>query len=60
MKDSPKLLTVKEVASIIGVKPRTIYHWISQQVFHGAIQFGKSIRINSDVLHQYIKEHTKG
>jgi excisionase family DNA binding protein len=60
MKDSPKLLTVKEVASIIGVKPRTIYHWISQQVFPGAIQFGKSIRINSDVLHQYIKEHTKG
>jgi excisionase family DNA binding protein len=52
------LLTVKEAASIMRVKPDTLYNWIRTGVLREplVVRIGKTIRISSAVLERAITE----
>ena len=48
-----KLLSVKEVAELIGVQPSTIYQWTHQR-FIPHIKVGKLVRFNADDISRWL------
>lgn len=55
-----ELLTIQEAADYIGVTPRTIYNWVNDGSL-GCYRLGdgRSIRVGTDHLKQYLQEHEK-
>jgi excisionase family DNA binding protein len=46
MSDSPKLATVKEVADLYRVSPRTVYRWIREEVVQvKQVAEGRAVRV---------------
>lgn len=53
-----KLLTVPEVAELIGVRPSTIYQW-THQGFIPYVKIGKLVRFKPDAVMKWINETEK-
>lgn len=55
--DPDQLLTLAEVASILGTGKSRVYALMQQRDFPGVIRFGRSVRIERRALQAWIDEH---
>jgi excisionase family DNA binding protein len=51
--DLPRLLTLKEVANILRIHPRTAYRLVQDGTL-GAIRVGAQWRVTEAALHEYV------
>lgn len=49
-----KLLTVKEAAELLRVKPSTVYAWAEQRLMEGVYKINGALRINEHELIDWI------
>ncbi len=56
MPNAERLLTVKEVATILKLNTLTVYAYIRKRQLP-AVKFGRNYRIESKDLAKFIKEH---
>lgn len=54
-----KLLNVKEVSEILGVKPKTLYEWKYRKQNLPFVKVGKSLKIREQDLLDFIERNTK-
>jgi len=53
-----KLLTVQDVAHIMGVKAKTVYRWIKSGELE-AVKIGRLLRITEAALQRFIERNTQ-
>jgi excisionase family DNA binding protein len=52
------LLTVPQVARLLGTTPKAIYHRAERGQLPGVVRVGRRIRVRRDRLLQYIEENS--
>jgi excisionase family DNA binding protein len=57
---APGLLSVKQVAQILGVKPSTIYLWAATRRLPAIYLSPRAIRFERKVIDEYKRLHTTG
>lgn len=60
MKPMPRLLTVEQVAELVGLQPSTIRLWCAKGRFPGAFKIGREWRIPYSSLPQQVRELADG
>lgn len=50
-----QLLNVSELSQLIGIKPNTIYHWVSQKKIP-YVKIGRSTKFDISEIEGWIKE----
>lgn len=53
-----KLLSIKEASAALGVKPATLRAWRLRRKHLPFVQVGRAVRVNSDAIEKFIREHT--
>ena len=53
----PKLVSVRELAETLGVKPTTIYQWVNQRKIP-YVKLGKRILFKPKDINRWIEENT--
>lgn len=51
-----KLLNVKQVSEILGIRPKTLYQWKWQKTNLPFVKLGKSLRIAESDLKKFIED----
>jgi len=54
-----KLLSVKQAADILGVKPKTLYMWKWRRQYLPFIKVGKALRISEKDLSSFIEKRRR-
>lgn len=54
-----RLLTVKETAEVLGVKPSTVRAWIHRREKLEVVKVGRAVRIPSESLAAFIRANTR-
>ncbi|MFC1621602.1 helix-turn-helix domain-containing protein [Candidatus Omnitrophota bacterium] len=54
-KTQKRLLNITELSEMIGVKPNTIYHWVSQRKIP-YVKIGRSTKFDIEAINKLIKE----
>jgi len=57
MKDKGKLLSLKEVAEVLAIKPGTLYQWKWLKINLRFIKVGRSLRVSEKDLTEFIKKN---
>jgi len=57
MKD--KLLNVKQVSEILGIKPKTLYQWKWRRLYLTFVKVGGSLRIAEKELMDFIEKRKR-
>lgn len=55
----PELLRIPEAATLLGVRRQTIYRWAAEGKVPGLIRVGKTLRVNADVLREWIARNSE-
>ncbi len=58
MPTTTTLLTVEETASLLGVKPGTLYNWKSMRVGPPSIKVGHLLRYRLEDLEAWLQQQT--
>ena len=53
-----KLLSLSETAEILGVKPPTLYNWISEQKIT-VVKVGRLVKFDPEDIRQFIEKNKK-
>lgn len=56
--DTPKLLTVRQLASMLGISSDAVYMRIARDQIPGVIRIGRSVRIRADLVTAWIERLT--
>lgn len=51
-----KLLTVRDIAQLLGVKPKTVYEWIKKKEIHCHVRVGKNIRFLPEEFAEWLRK----
>jgi excisionase family DNA binding protein len=54
-----ELLTVKETAEVLGVKPSTVRAWIHRRENLEVVKVGRAVRIPETAVKRFIRENTR-
>lgn len=57
---APGLLSVKQVARILGMRPSTIYVWAATKRLPAIYLSGRAIKFKREVIDEYMRLHTTG
>jgi len=58
--EKERLLRVKEIAKILGIKPATIYQWSWLKRHLPFVKIGKSLRVSEKDLAEFIEKRKMG
>lgn len=58
--ENEKLLTRKEVAAILRIKPRALYNYTAPRGPLPCVRFDRNVRYKSSDVEKWIEENTKG
>ena len=57
MKEKERLLSVREVSEILGIKPGTLYQWKWLKINLRFIKIGRAVRVSGKDLTGFIKKN---
>jgi excisionase family DNA binding protein len=53
------LLTVKETADLLGVKPSTVRAWIHRREKLEVVKVGRAVRIPESAVSRFVRQNTR-